>query len=435
MKKKIGIVVIAVVILGGLIFGYNLYAKGKKVEPAVQMTAKVSKTDLVVKVSGTGTVSPVNQATIKSSDSGKIKNITFKEGQKVKKGSVLVTFEQEDMSSQVRKSELQIQQKQMDYDALKQKYMQASEEERETMNTQVEQKKLDIELAQLDLKDLKAKQKETADVVSPIDGTIVTSDIHVSDQVSPNTVLAEITDYDHLESVVQIDELDIGKVKVGQAVEMTLDAVADQVVKGKVTSVSQEGTAQNGVANFDVSIALDKSEAIKVGMSLQADIIVEKKEGALVVPIEAVHQFGGKSYVQLAANGEQAQGQEPAATKQSGQAGQPEGRQNSGNSSSSSSRGTRNAAMMRDMKEITVGIHNESFIEVLSGLNEGESVLLPAVAASKTGTMTPMQGGFGGFGGMTGGMGGSQVFRQEGGFGGSGMGRTTQRSSSGGESR
>jgi len=427
MKKKIGIVVISVVILGGLIFGYNLYAKGKEVEPTVQMTAKVSKMDLVVKVSGTGTVSPVNQATIKSSDSGKIKSITFKEGQKVKKGDVLVTFVQEDMSSQVRKSELQIQQKQMDYDALKQKYMQASEEERETMNTQIEQKKLDIELAQLDLKDLQVKQKETADVVSPIDGTIVTSDIHVSDQVSPNTVLAEITDYDHLESVVQIDELDIGKVKVGQAVEMTLDAISDQVVHGKVTSVSQEGTAQNGVANFDVSIVLDKSEAIKVGMSLQADIIVEKKEGTLVVPIEAVHQFGGKSYVQLASSGgTQSQGAEPEAAKESNASEQTEGRQINGSGSASTGRGARNAAMMRNMKEITVGIHNESYIEVVSGLTEGESVLLPEVAASKTGTVQ-MQGGVGGFGGM----GGGQVFRQEGGFNGGGGMRSTQRSSSG----
>jgi len=431
MKKKIGIVVIAVVILGGLIFGYNLYAKGKQVETAVQMTAKVSKMDLVVKVSGTGSVSPVNQATIKSSDSGKIKSISFKEGQKVKKGDVLVTFEQEDMSSQVRKSELQIQQKQMDYDALKQKFMQAAEEERETMKTQIEQKKLDIELAQLDLKELQTKQKETADVVAPIDGTIVTSDIHVSDQVSPNTVLAEMTDYDHLESVVQIDELDIGKVKVGQSVEMTLDAVANQVVQGKVTSVSQEGTSQNGVANFDVSIALDKSEAIKVGMSLQADIIVEKKENALVVPIEAVHQFGGKSYVQIAPSGEQTQSEKPAAAKQNERSVSSEGQTNRNGGNASSSRSARSAAMMQNMKEITVGIHNESFIEVLSGLTEGESVLLPEVAASKTGATVQMQGGFGGFGGM----GGGQVFRQEGGMSGGGMRSTQRSSSSGGGSR
>ncbi|WP_152391670.1 efflux RND transporter periplasmic adaptor subunit [Paenibacillus guangzhouensis] len=429
MKKKIGIVIISVVILGGLIFGYNLYAKGQKTEPVVQMSAKASRTDLVVKVSGTGTVSPVNQATVKSSDSGKIKSITFKTGQKVKKGQVLVTFEQDDMSSQVRKSELQIQQKQMDYDALKQKFMQASDEERDAMKTQIEQKKLDIEVAQLDLKDLQAKQKETADVVSPIDGTVVTSDIHVSDQVSPNTVLAEITDYDHLESVVQIDELDIGKVKTGQSVEMTLDAVADQVVQGKVTTVSQEGTAQNGVASFDVSIGLDKSDAIKVGMSLQADIIVEKKENAVVVPIEAVHQFGGKSYVQLASSGTQAQKGESAAAKDNtnNKFAPPEGNQ-PGSGGANTGRGARNAAMMQNMKEITVGIHNESYIEVLSGLNEGESVLLPAVAASKTGAVQ-MQGGFGGFGGM-GGMGGGQGFRPEGGMGGGT--RSTQRIGSGG---
>ncbi|OPA80298.1 hypothetical protein BVG16_06065 [Paenibacillus selenitireducens] len=448
MKKKIWIVSIVVILMAALLFGYNALNKNKKITTAVQPTAKVTRTDLVVKVSGTGTVSSVNKATVNSSETGKIASIKFKEGQKVKKGETLVTFETEDMTSQIQKSELQIQQKQMDYEDLKKKYMDATEEERASMNTQIEQKKLDMQLAQIDLQDLKDKQAKSTVVTSPINGTIVTSAIHVGDQVSPNTVIAEITDYDNLESIVQVDELDVDKVKAGQKVQMTLDALSDQTVEGKVTAVSQEGTASNGVASFDVTVSITKNDSIKIGMSLQADIIVQSKENALVVPIEAVHQLGGKSFVQLASAAEgTTTGSTATGNKETGAAAAPSEQpqeDKSNNANRATNEGATNRAkngngngtnrtdrntMMQNMKEIEVGIHNESYIEVLSGLEEGEQILLPAVKAS-TGSSAQMNAGFGGLGGMGGGNfgGGQGGFRQSTSSGG-------QRTSGGGGSR
>lgn len=413
MKKKIWIVSIAVVLVAALLVGYNMFAKEKTPQQAAQQTARVMKMNLATKVSGTGTVSAKNTATVNSSESGKIESINFEVGKKVKKGDILVTFETTDVSSKIRKSELQIEQQAMNLDNLKKNYMEASEDQRSSIATQIEQKKLDIELAKIDLQDLKDQQVEDKTVTAPIDGTIVSSDIHVGDQTGQNTTIATITDYDHLQSVVSVDELDIDKVKVGQKVQMTLDAVSNQAIEGTVEKVSQEGTSSNGVASFDVTVALTKNDSIKIGMSLQADIIVQSKDNALVVPVEAVHQFGGKSYVEMATategtastqtgtqtgaqTGTKEQGNAPSNTNNAADA-------NGSNRSNAEGRAARMMQSLKNLKEIQVGMNNESYIEVTSGLSEGDQILLPAVKASTSTSSTQTTAGFGSFGGMGGG--------------------------------
>ncbi|PJN87887.1 efflux transporter periplasmic adaptor subunit, partial [Bacillus sp. mrc49] len=102
-------------------------------------------------------------------------------------------------------------------------------------------------------------------VTAPFDGTVTTLDVEAGDRISGGDVVAHVTDYKKLKTTVSVDELDIPSVKKGQTVEIKASAFEDETFTGKVTSVSREGTYENGVSSFDVTIQIDKPRDIKIG--------------------------------------------------------------------------------------------------------------------------------------------------------------------------
>ncbi|WP_040209617.1 efflux RND transporter periplasmic adaptor subunit [Neobacillus jeddahensis] len=202
-------------------------------------------------------------------------------------------------------------------------------------------------------------------ITAPANGTITTLSVTAGERVTTEQVVAHISNYQSLQTVVQIDELDITKIKEGQAVNLKVNAFPDQTYTGKVKTVANEGTSSNGVSTFDVTIEINKPENLKVGMSAEASILTESKEDALYVPLDAVHTGNGEKYVIVAGTDNQKTG----------------------------------------TKQITVktGLANEDYVEISEGLSEGETVQLPQLA---TGSSSSNQGkgiqsgGFGGIGGM-----------------------------------
>ncbi|MFT8391395.1 MAG: efflux RND transporter periplasmic adaptor subunit [Sporolactobacillus sp.] len=242
-------------------------------------------------------------------------------------------------------------------------------------------------------------------LVAPHAGTITSVSIYDDQRVTVGRAVMHLTSYANLNTVLQIDELDIPKVKIGQAVAVTVNAYPDKTFTGKVTEIANKGTDTNGVSTFDVTVHMDRSTGLKAGMSTTGDIVLKKKNNVLYIPSGAVHQENGQSYVYLATSGS-----------------------SSSNGSAEGYGSMRRFAAMDTkrgkMVSVKTGMTTDQSIEILSGLEDGQSVQLTAITKqSGTATQTStgqnsyrMMGGGQGFGGT-----GSGGFRQQGNGGGGGQ--------------
>lgn len=228
-------------------------------------------------------------------------------------------------------------------------------------------------------------------LVAPKSGTLTSFTVYVGDRVNAGQTVAHLKSYDDLSTVLSIDELDIPKIKTGQSVSVVVAAYPKKTFSGKVTSIAKEGSDSNGTSSFDVTVHLSKSTGLKPGMTTTANIVLEKKTNVLYLPSGAVHQSGDGYYVYLSSSSS-----------------------NSNSSGEETSGRFSNVETTRGKQQtVTVGTHNDQYIEIKSGLQEGQTVQLNAItkssgtsssSSSQTQMMPSMNGGGqGSFGGGTGG--------------------------------
>lgn len=218
----------------------------------------------------------------------------------------------------------------------------------ETLEEQIATAELRLKQVQLELEELEsqqAKRAENSKIVAPIDGTLVMPAVKlgIGDMVSQGTVLASVIDYSQLQAVISVDELDVAKIKSGQKVTLTADALPEQKITGTVANVSAQGLSQSGVATFNVTIAIDPVDGLKVGMTVNAEIHIETRKNVLLIPIEAVRREGGRSFVTVA-----------------------------------DSSGDEGIAIPKQV-EVKTGAHDTTMIEILDGLSEGQEIYLQSV--------------------------------------------------------
>ncbi|WP_217596155.1 efflux RND transporter periplasmic adaptor subunit [Cohnella sp. GbtcB17] len=438
--------------------------------------SRVTKGTITKSVSGSGAVEVSESETIKPSDAATVDTVKVTEGQTVKKGAVLATFEGEDVSLALSKSELNLEQQQMQLEQAQEKWKSlqisgAEQADIESAEMSIKTIQLNIRQTELDMQDTREKAKAPDPIVASIGGTVTAVNIKDGDAVNGQTEAFTIVSYDKLDIRISADELDISQLKLGQTANITMDALSGKAFTGKVTQIAKEGTSTNGVATFPVTVSLDKTDGVMPGMNGSVDVVIESKQDALLVPVEAVTQMGAKYFVRVpadgaaagqTANGQTSGGQSAGGQSAGGQSaggqttsgGAPEGlpdagavaggnaaanaQDGSGGGQSSSSgqngngssqgrqggyggaggqggygaaggsfarggqgrttAGTANANFT--LREITVGITTDSQVEVLTGLTEGQTVLIPVTVSASSGNQ--QQTGFsfgGGFGG------------------------------------
>jgi multidrug efflux pump subunit AcrA (membrane-fusion protein) len=209
-------------------------------------------------------------------------------------------------------------------------------------------------------------------ITAPSDGTITTVSVKEGERVTNGQVVAHLTDYEDLQTFVQVDELDITKIKKKQTVSLTVSAYPDTTFTGKVTAIAAEGTSANGTSTFDVTIHIDKPKNLKVGMSTEASILTESKENALYVPVDGLYTNNNEKYVIV----------------------------------SSASTSTDSTVNTSQQKTVKTGISTEDYVEITEGVTVGETIQLPELAASSSSTNSQggmMRGGMDSMGAMTGG--------------------------------
>lgn len=294
------------------------------------------------------------------------------------------------------------------------------------LDQQLKQSELSVKDANLSLEGVQ-DTFENYHITAPISGTVVQKTIKAGDTLdNSNTrvTMAVIADLSSVTFTLNVDELDIAKVAVGQTVDIVADAYPDDVYKGVVDNISLSGTTQNGVTVYPVKVVIDEPGDLMMGMNVTAEVVVESKENVLTVPIGAVNR-GNVVYVQGEANArnneqadegaESSRGQRPDGAR-SGEtdAERPAG-ETSGTPSGIPSGRTGNASASRASSapegfyevRVEVGINDDNNVEIISGLNEGDVVYVPYQSSSQSGLMMMgggmMGGGMPSGGGMPGG--------------------------------
>ncbi|MFC1979602.1 efflux RND transporter periplasmic adaptor subunit [Chloroflexota bacterium] len=154
---------------------------------------------------------------------------------------------------------------------------------------------LEMEKAQLDLENAK-KDMEKAVIIAPIDGVITPLYVKEQENVSSfdyaTRIIIELIDPSHMELDAEVDEIDIPGVRLGQKAVISVDALPDLQLNGKVTSISPLSTEESGLILYKVKIGFDVPEGLglKSGMSAGADVVIEQKSSVLLVPNRAVGQ-------------------------------------------------------------------------------------------------------------------------------------------------
>jgi HlyD family secretion protein len=142
-------------------------------------------------------------------------------------------------------------------------------------------------------------------ILAPFDGTVTQASPTVGDQVSPSTVAFRLDDLSNLLVDVQVSEVDINNVKIGQGATLTFDAILDKEYHGEVVEVGQAGDTVQGVVNFTVTVKLtDADEAVKPGMTAAVNVVVDEVKDAILIPNRAVRLVAGERVIYVLVNNE-----------------------------------------------------------------------------------------------------------------------------------
>ena len=125
-------------------------------------------------------------------------------------------------------------------------------------------------------------------ITAPINGTIIEKDAKAGDAAKAGDTLCIVYDLSYLEMSINVDELQISSISVGQKVQITADAVPDKTYVGTVTRVSMKGASNGGTTTYPVTIRIDDTDGLRPGMNANAEIVVAQANNALVVPNAAV---------------------------------------------------------------------------------------------------------------------------------------------------
>ena len=376
-------------IAGGLIAATR---GGTKIDPS--KLQKVEKGDLAKSVVATGKVTPITKVEVKSKASGIVKKLLVDAGDKVKKGQLLAQLDKEEIQAQVEQSraaveaaEANVQSTEADYarakvDAegpdvplLKRAYERATGMAKEGVvstsaledaqkNYEMALNKQNVSKAQVtvlrakmaqaqgqlgqDRANLKQLEEQLSytDIESPIDGVVLSRDVEMGDAVSSILVLGSsatlvmtLGDTSSVYVKGKVDESDIGKVYLGQPARIKVESFKDKTFNGVVTKISPMGVEKDNVTTFEVRVSINNPGGeLKAEMTANAEIILEEHKNVLQIPEGAiVYDKDKKASVEI-----------------------PD---------SSAKEGKKKIA-------VNIGISNGAKTELLSGLKEGDQVVL-----------------------------------------------------------
>jgi HlyD family secretion protein len=200
----------------------------------------------------------------------------------------------------------------------------------EAMTSQLELRSL---IAEVD--DLRS-QLSSLSIVAPIDGVVTTMNIGVGTQVGKGTNITRISNFTSMNLMLRVDEMDVPKIQPGQQAQVTVwGASGQQQIMGEVSQLGATGDPRDGLASFNITISIQNPGFLRPGMGAEAQIYVSRKENVILCPIEALYKEDNKWLVDVL-----------------------------------------EAKDKRVAVEVEVGSMNDTYAEILSGLEEGQEVVV-----------------------------------------------------------
>jgi len=259
----------------GLIILFLLFYFWQKQSSAVKVkVAEVKLGNVLSTISASGMVDAETVKLGSARMAGRVEWVGVKEGEKVEKGQVLVKFDGYDQAEK-------------EYQRLKKLHAQGFVSD------------LELERAKTAF--------DNAQIVAPFSGLITEVSVTPGEAISPGMPVMTLVDIDHPWVEMQIDEVDISRVKVGQKVKFTTDAFPGQEFFGRITWINDRAELKKigGRVRMDEESLVFRSKVefedgrkvLKPGMSVYAEIMIGEKEGVLVIPKEAVALHEGKHVV------------------------------------------------------------------------------------------------------------------------------------------
>jgi len=290
---KLKIIFIILVILGILAFVIvKIKGKGQGSEIIKEIRPSIGSIQTVVSTSGA--VLPKNRLEVKPPVNGRIDSIEVQEGEKVKVGQTLAWM--------------------------------SSTERAALLDAATSQGEASLKYWQQVFKAIP--------LLSPIDGEVIVATTQPGQTVITSDAVVVLSD--HLIVRAQVDETDIGKVKLGQEATIVLDAYPDKKIKAKVEHIYYESQTVNNVTVYNVDLLPQEVPPFfRSGMNATVNFIVESKENILIIPQEAVHKTRGDTFVLIKGGGK-----EPS------------------------------------LVPVTLGISNDRNVEVTSGVNQNDTIII-----------------------------------------------------------
>ena len=365
--KKVGLTLILLILAAAVLYAFRL--NGRR-PAAPEETVRVLRGDLIVKEAETGSLEPINVVEIKSEQAGEVKRLYIHAGDTVKAGQPLATIQQE--SNQARKvAEVRaaIEQERLNLEEAEREWGRAKElfekgfisrKEMESSEKAKENAKIKHDLAKRQLlltlggnralyekylqRDLNSREVDEFTIDSPLSGTVIEVDISEGEivssgatAVSGGTTLMRIADLSKMWVKTKINEVNIGRIQVGQPVEVRLDAVPDQVYRGSVVKISPKGEKVNNIVTYEVTIELMNSDQrLMPSMTANIDILTRVEKDVLTLPLNALEKAEGKERVLY-----------------------------------------RSPTGERQFRAVEVGAKNETMAVIRDGLQEGDLVVIP----------------------------------------------------------
>jgi len=388
-NRRIWVVVVAVAVLGG-VGALALHARNRDSQAPKLDTplGKAAVGDVQVEVTEVGTVEPEVKVDVKSVLSGKVVALTVREGDVVQRGQLIAAIEPDINQAQslasvrraVNQAEIELADAEKDFRA-KDELLKAgliSVELHRAAETRFKAAKETWETAQEKSLLLQSSgipvdpnRSQVLNITSPMDGVVIHRQVELGDVVTgagsfnAGTVIATVADLSRMIVKVGVNEVDIGKVKLGAPVAITLDAFPKVRFAGRVSRIAPAARLQDQVKVFDTEISLDaQGKELRTGMTANVAIKGERVEGVLTVPVEAVfhRESGDVVYVKKAApgkgdkasSGDRAKGNAPAATPDPREAWK----------------------LTFEERPVVTGLSSISHTQVLEGLVAGEEVAL-----------------------------------------------------------
>jgi HlyD family secretion protein len=310
--KKVFLSLFILVVLGltGWL-GYYFYKKSKK-DPVIYKTESPFVTTIVKKTVAVGSIVPRKEINIKSQVSGIVDELYVEAGEVVKKGDLIakirivpniVNVNNAESSLQSAKISLEQSRKELDRNKALFEQKAISEQEYNKVVLDFDLKKQSVEAAESNLQLVKEGASKKAGqvsnlVFSTIDGMVLDVPIKVGSSVierntfNEGTTIASIADMKSLIFEGKIDESEVGKIKEGMDLNLTIGAIEGQIYKAKLEYISPKGVTEEGAIKFQIKaqVVLDEKTFIRAGYSANADIVLDHKDSVLAIK-ESMLQF------------------------------------------------------------------------------------------------------------------------------------------------